>query len=442
MSSFAQKVDKQIINDSLFLLANDNIEKFRKGDLEIKIVDENGVGISNVSLEINQISHDFLFGNLSEEIFRENVSKADFDKFSKHFTDLFNFTEVTVKWAPYEPKQGQPQWQKLNEKIAWSKANNITVKGHALGWTHEAGTPLWLQKYSVDEANVLYEARIKNLVGGFKSDISSWDVVNEPINTIPWERALLDTLSKDGEIDAGYRYKTEEIRLKETFSWVKKSVDWAYEANPKGDFIINEFYVIAKPEIREQFFALIDTLIATGTPVTGIGIQAHEPRDRWFSPLEVMTTFDRLSELGLPLHITEFTPQSAAKPISGGWRAGVWNEETQAEFAVEFYTLAFGHPAIKSIHWWGLSDRWIWLEGGGLLDKNLDPKPVYNQLKQLIKEKWMTKGLGLKTDKEGVTKLRGFYGIYEVVIVLPNGEKLYKKLHLKEGGNHQLELDI
>lgn len=437
-----QDLEKKRIEDSLLTVANENIEKYRKGTLELMLIDSTGQSIPGVQLTINQVSQDFLFGNLSEEIFRENISEADFQKFTERFTELFNFTELTVKWAPYEPIQGRPQWQKLQQKIDWCKNNNITPKGHTLGWTHEAGTPRWLQKYPIDHANILYEARIKNLVGGFSNEINSWDVVNEPVTTIPWEKALLDTLSVEGKIDEGYRYATQGISLAETVPWVKNSFDWAREANQSGEFIINEFFVIAKPEVREKYFQLIDTLLSMDVPVKGIGIQAHEPRDRWFSPLEIVVTFNRLQELGLPLHITEFTPQSSGIPITGDWKEGVWDEEAQADFSEMFYTLAFGHPAMKSIHWWGLSDRWIWLKGGGLLDKNLDPKPVYHRLKGLIKEKWMTKNLTLQTNKNGLISFKGFYGEYEVLIELPSGEKILRKIHLKEEGDASTILKI
>ncbi len=125
--------------------------------------------------------------------------------------------------------------------------------------------------------------------------------------------------------------------------------------------------VIARQPDRERFYQLVAELKRRGTPISGLGIQAHEPREEWFSPEKVRTTLDRLGELGYPLHITEYIPQSGGKPITGGWREGTWTEETQAEFAEQFYRLCFGHPAVVSINWWGLSDRQIWLPGGGLL---------------------------------------------------------------------------
>jgi GH35 family endo-1,4-beta-xylanase len=333
--------------------AKQNIETYRKGDVSITILDAEGNPVKNATVTINQVTQDFLFGNLCEEIFSPRISPQDSITFTKRFTDLFNFTEITaIKWAPYEPQQGKTGWQQLQRTLDWCMANHITTKGHTLGWTHDAGTPHWLLKLPANEAMELYKARILNLVGGFKNQIKMWDVVNEPVNTIPLEKAMQDTISGNGQIDAGFRYNVKGITIDETLPWVENSFNWTKQADPAGDFILNEFYLIAKPEVREKFYDLVKALQRHKAPVTGLGIQAHEPREQWFSPVEIMNTFDQLKDLGLPLHITEFIPQSSGKPITGGWRQGSWTEEAQAEFSEQFYTLAFSYPSIKSIHWW------------------------------------------------------------------------------------------
>ncbi|GAB3219331.1 endo-1,4-beta-xylanase [Algoriphagus aestuariicola] len=431
---FSQEENKRQIEEKLLLEAKSNIEKHRKGNAQITVLNAQGEPESNMKIEINQISHDFLFGNLSEEVFRPELTDSERTKFTEMFTGLFNFTELTVKWAPYEPQQGKPEWEKLQEKLDWCFASGVVPKGHTLGWTHDAGTPEWLYHYSPEEATQLYEARIKNLVGGFRDQITSWDVINEPVTTIPWELALLDTVGGQNKIDDGIRYKVDGITLNQTIPWVENSYRWAYEANPDGDFIINEFYTIAKPEIREKYFNLITELLQREVPVTGIGIQGHEPREMWFSPVELVATFDKFQELGLPLHITEFTPQSSGKTITG-WREGVWTEEAQAEFAEQFYTLAFGHPAMASIHWWGLSDRFIWLKSGGLIDRDFNPKPVYHRLKKLIKEDWMTKGLQLTSDQNGQVDFRGFFGKYELTLTDSEGSICKKEIHLNKNAS-------
>jgi GH35 family endo-1,4-beta-xylanase len=439
ITSFSGGTDEEIkrnigVEKHYLELAKQNIEKYRKGNATVLITDDKGKPVKNLKIELNQTTQDFLFGNLSEEVI--NLLPEEAIKFEERFVALFNFTELTVKWEPYEPKQGKPEWQKLQEKLDWCLKNNITPKGHTLGWTHRAGTPDWLLKLPLEMANELYKARIHNLVGGFKNQIKIWDVVNEPVNTIPWESALKDTIYAEAKIDDGVRYNTENITLEETLPWIEKSFEWAAEANKNGDFILNEFYLIAKPDIREKFYLLLKELKNKNIPVTGIGIQAHEPREMWFSPIDLIKTYDRMNEFGLPLHITEFIPQSSGKTITGGWREGTWTENAQAEFAEQFYTLTFGYPSIASIHWWGLSDKNIWLKGGGLLDKEYNPKPVYNRLLKLIKEDWMTKNLKMKSNHKGEVSFRGFYGDYEVEIEDESGNVYRKNVHLKEGSEN------
>lgn len=431
--AFQISPDKKKVEEELLSKARQNIENYRKGTASLKVYDSSGKPLKNIKVEINQQTQDFLFGNLIEESFSARLTQEEAKTFRERFLALFNFTELTIiKWAPYESEQGKQQWQKLQQQLEWCKQHGVTPKGHTIGWTHVAGTPRWLQKLPANIATDLYKARIHNLVGGFKNSLSMWDVVNEPVTTIPWERALADTLSTVGQIDEGFRYNVKGITLNETIPWVENSYKWAGEANAKGDFVINEFYVIAKPQIREKYFELIKELLRRNTPITGIGIQAHEPREMWFSPIEVVATFHKFDSLKLPLHITEFIPQSSSKTITGGWREGTWTEEAQAEFAEQFYTLAFGHPSMRSIHWWGLSDKMIWLKGGGLLDEDLAPKPVYKRLLKLIKEDWMTKNVLVQTDKKGAASFRGFFGAYKITVANGNSSSKEFMFHLDE----------
>lgn len=220
-----QQQERSRIEKEYLARARQDIETYRKGAASLVITDEAGKPMKNVQVQINQVSQDFLFGNLSEEAFRPGLKAEEATKFKEKFTALFNFTELTVKWAPYEPQQGKPEWQKLQEKLDWCKANGVTPKGHTLGWTHEAGTPRWLLRLPHDQATDLYKARIQNLVGGFKNQIRMWDVVNEPVTTIPWEKALLDTNIGAGYIDAERGTTSGELR------WKKRCRGWRSRTN-------------------------------------------------------------------------------------------------------------------------------------------------------------------------------------------------------------------
>ncbi len=407
--------------------ARHNIENYRKSGAALTFVNENGQPLENIRVEINQVTQDFLFGNkLFELILNYPEEKARADEFKERYKALFNFAVFPFFWAADERTASTPEWKKKEDALNWALENRIACKGTPLGWTSPHGTPQWLLDLPEQTATELYKARLYNHVIGYKGKVDTWILVNEPVNTVPWDIAL-----EDKENNNDLRYNIRGYGTSDFAPWVDQSFKWAFEANPDGNYILNEYFTLAIPEIRDRFNDLLEELRKRNTPVSGIGIQGHEPREMWFSPIEVFRTFDLYKEFGLPLHITEFIPQSSGKDITG-WRGGTWTEEAQAEFAEQFYTLAFGHPAVASITWWGFTDRRIWLEGGGLLDEEYNPKPVYNRLMKLIKEEWMTKDLNLKTDKNGQVSFRGFYGTYQVVATRRDGTSQTLDIHLKD----------
>ena len=445
----SQQINKTKIEQEYLEKARKNIEHFRKGDASLLLIDSKGKPLKDVSVEIDQVSQDFLFGNIPWELIgsvswnngglikeEEPYEPYKLDKLKEKYKALFNFAVLPYYWSFYEYEPGNPEWQRFEATINWCLENEITLKGHPLAWTNSYGTPEWLLKLPADIATDLLKARIYENVIGYKGRVNIWDVVNEPANTVPWEIALKDTVNNDN-----FRYTTEGITIDQKADWVEKAYEWANHANPDGTYILNEFATLAFPEIRERFYQLIKELLRRNTPIKGIGIQAHEPREEWFSPVEMYSTFDLYSKFNLPIHITEFFPQSGGKNITG-WREGIWTEDAQAECAEQFYTLAFGHPSVVSISWWGLSDRNIWLPGGGLLDEEYNPKPVYNRLMKLIKEDWMTKNVILTSDKKGFVEFRGFYGKYRLKITKPDGTTCVLSIHLKEEADNHWEFQL
>jgi GH35 family endo-1,4-beta-xylanase len=209
--------------------------------------------------------------------------------------------------------------------------------------------------------------------------------------------------------------------------------------------IINDYEQIVSTFIldtRQRFYDLIAELLKRGTPVHGIGLQAHEPALEWYSPQEFKNTLDFYAELGLPLHITEFIPQSSGETIKG-WKKGKWTQEAQAEYAEQIYRLSFGHSSVKSINWWGLSDRYIWQErlNGGLIDENYNPKLVYKTIRKLITEEWRTPKIN-DSLRNGEVVFQGFYGKYKVILTTDEGSVHVFTIHLCRKESNQFEFKI
>ena len=420
--------------------ASENVEKYRKGDASLTFHSHSGEPITNAKVTIEQISQDFMFGNIIFPLvgvlhkFRDmDVYRPDI--FKNRFKDIFNMAIFPFYWSAYEDIQGRPNWQRILPALEWCQLNGITAKGHPLAWVERGGTPKWIYDLPVEQTEELLKARIVNAVRGFKGQIDIWDVVNEPVHTKTWSQVM----------EEPFIMRYTDTPINDVADWVEKCYRWAHEANPAAELVINDYEQIVSTFIldtRQRFYDLVAELQKRGVPVHGVGLQAHEPRLEWYSPDEFMKALNFYAELGLPLHITEFIAQSSEEPING-WKEGTWNAEAQAEYAEQIYRLSFGHPAVESINWWGLSDRYIWQERqqGGLIDENYKPKPVYNTLKKLIKEEWMTPKSSQSLN-DGSVKFRGFYGNYKISITTDQGDVHVFNVHLskKEANRYDFKL--
>jgi endo-1,4-beta-xylanase len=412
--------------------ANENIEKYRKGDIEVRFLLRDGKPVSDAKVTIHQKTSDFMFGCIIFDLIRDENTYRE-DLFRERFKQLFNLAVFPFYWPGYEPTQGFTGWSDMLKVIDWCKVNGITTKGHPLVWATSSGTPGWLTEYTEAETEELLKTRVLNITAGFRGRIDLFDVVNEPVNVKTWKHKM-ETFNDENDWGV-----SDTIKL--IADYVEQALRWAHQGNPAATLLINEYRTIADKEVRKRYDDLLSELHSRNVPLMGMGIQAHEPRQDWFSPVEVWNTFDLYSRFGYPIHITEFHPQSSGVPITGGWRTGSWTPEAQAEFTEQFVRLCFGHPAVASINWWGLSDRNIWLPGGGLIDENYQPKPVYKVLDNLINHEWRTTTT-TKTDMHGTASFRGFYGIYEICIERPGNKSRFFRIHANKNEQNKWEFTI
>jgi GH35 family endo-1,4-beta-xylanase len=425
------------VESRLLKQAADGAEKFRKGDAWLTFRTQDGQPLSGVNVEIRQKTHDFLFGALLFGLVSHPGSEPyRVEEYREQFKALFNMGVLPFYWEGYELAAGMPQWRRHEHVVEWALANGITLKGHPLVWSNPAGMPRWLYPLPVETTETLLSARVTSTVLGLAGKINLWDIVNEPVNMVSWRTAHADPSENEG---ARYKY----IPIEEVARWIAPYYRLAHQVNPQATLVLNDFYQIMKPEVRQRFLSLVQQLKAERVPIGALGIQTHEPSDAWFPPEEVVKTLDLLGSLGYPLEITEFIPQSSGIPIAGGWREGRWTEQSQADYAEQIYRLAFGHPSVEVINWWGFSDRDAWRAGGGFVTAEYEPKLVYRRLMQLVHQEWETR-LSATTDQEGRLKFRGFYGQYEILLKLPQGDLRGFTLHLskKTGQENRFALTV
>ena len=358
------------------------IEKHRKKDAKVRIVDAQGKPVGNVRISVEQTGHEFLFG-CNIYMFDRYRDEARNDTYKRRFDELFNYATVGFYWRWYESERGKPQYDYTDKVVAWCREHRIRMTGHPLLWGNRAGVPPWSQGQPSPESQ---RQRVVDIMQRYQGQIDFWEVVNEPSHLA------------EPKIDQPYR--------------------WARQAVPAAYLIINDYHVLA--DGCPRFLQLVTDAKQNGVPFDGIGIQAHEPRTMRFPLDRVQKILDQYAVLGKELHITEFTPASSGKKISGSHREGVWDEAAQADYAVKFYRVCFAHPSMRAITWWDLCDEGSWLPGGGMLRADMSPKPVYEQLRQLIHDEWKSR-VTTTTDADGRFSFRGFFGEYRVTIELLGG---------------------
>jgi endo-1,4-beta-xylanase len=371
------------------------IEKYRKGDASLRLIEPNGKPIgADATVTIAQTNHKFLFGC---NIFKLGRCWTPDDNaaYEKHFAALLNFATLPFYWWNYERIRGKPDDARTEEIVRWCKAHNVTTKGHPLAWN-------WAeQPWLPDEPEAAMQAqfkRIERCVRRFAGDIDIWDVVNEATE---YDREQLRNRAPK---------LTEAIRKMGVGAYVCKAFQTARKANPEATLIIND-YRTDPAYIEKVISKLVDE---NGNPLYDvIGIQSHMHGGYWGAQ-HVWNVCERFAKFGKPLHFTETTLVSGPRK-QPRWNTTPEGEKRQAEQVAEFYHILFSHPAVEAITWWDFTDQGAWQRApAGLVRADMTPKPAYEELQRLVKGQWWTQ-TNAALEADGSIRFRGFFGQYKVV---------------------------
>jgi len=373
--------------------ADARIEKFRKGDVVLRLVLPGRPLKAGLNVKIEQTQHKFLFGC---NIFKLGRCRTEQDNaaYEKHFAALLNYATLPFYWWSYERQQGRPDDARTEEFVRWCKAHGVITKGHPLAWNW--GQPPWLP----DEPEAAMQAqfgRIERCVRKFKGDIDIWDVVNEATH---YDR---DKAKRDAPA------LTEAIRRMGIGQYVRRAFKVARAANPQATLIIND-YRTDRAYADKVISELVDE---NGQPLYDvIGIQSHMHGGYWGAD-KTWQVCEQFAKFGKPLHFTETTLVSGPR-TKKGWFTTAVGEKRQAEQVAEFYRVLFSHPAVEAITWWDFTDQGAWQRApAGLVRADMSPKPAYEQLQYLIKSRWWT-NIETKLERGGKVRFRGFFGQYKV----------------------------
>ena len=405
-------------NEELYKSKLSDIEKYRKGDKRIRILDEKGAPVLNKRVKITQNTHEFKYG-ANIFLLDEFPTKEENEIYRDTFHRYFNLATVPFYWAELEPEEGKIRFAKDSPKIyrrpapdlclEYCAEKGVTPKLHCL--YYDKFTPSWLPKGDREKMRYLYDKRFREIAQRYAGKMWEYEVTNEMLEIGSWAGQKC-ILSDDRDI-----------------------MDWCYNTareyfGKDAVLLINEgnkIPSIAKSGFMSPVMLEYRGLLDRGVSIDKIGMQHHaftgvngdqlsmiEGDKDMFNAEYIDHALKILATLGKPLEITEMTI-----PCVGEGKEG---EECQAELVKYLYTYFFACPEMQSVVYWTTVDNMCysdpnmpsWNENickAGLFRRDLTPKPAAIMLKKLFSEVWHTE-CETVTDGEGYARFRGFFGDY------------------------------
>ncbi len=380
--------------------AFERIEKIRKSDLQIKLVDGNGDPMANQSVRVKLDRHAFGFGT-SVDSWKIMGQDEDSAKYRAILKENFNVgvIENGFKWPFWDEK---PEYRQQSiDSMRWLKDNNLKVRGHVMVWPGQYHLPDWVKSLKDNPAALkgVLGSRIREMSYLTKDFAQDWDVINEGFDN----HELMDVLGDEAMVQ-----------------WFKE----ADAALPNCDLYYNDFAALVRgghpTAHKEHYVKTIKFLIDNGAPIDGIGIQGHFG-SLLTPPHRILQELDDLSKFEKKIMITEFD-------------VIVPDEQLRADFLRDFYISCFSHEAVDGIVCWGFWSEAHWMPLASFYNKDWSLTKLGKQWQEL-RSQWQTDET-LTTDSNGVVKLRGFIGDYKVDV----GEKTFDLVLPKSGADVELKI--
>ena len=270
--------------------------------------------------------------------------------------------ENAMKFAPLCPSRNQYDFRGADGIVDFAEAHVMQVRGHTLVWHNQL--PRWLREgiWTRDESIEILREHIMTVVERYRGRVLVWDVLNEGV-------------ANDGSL-------RDTIWLKNIGShYIDLAFRWAHEADPDALLFYNDTHAEGLGRKSDAIHALVQDLLRRGVPIHGVGLQMHISLESAPKPQDVLTNINRLSALGLQVHITEMDVR-IKEPVTKE------KLDAQARVYRDMLEVCLSAQNCTAFVMWGFTDRYSWIprffrgtRAGLIFDESYQPKPAYNALR-------------------------------------------------------------
>lgn len=334
---------------------------------------------------------DFLIGAaLSATIIKQQDPKL-IALVNKDFNSIT--PENCMKWGEMRDEDGSWKWQDADAFVDFGTKHKLHMVGHTLGWHSQIPDSVFKNKDGtyVTKAELAKRQKehITTIVSRYKGKLAAWDVVNEAVGD--------DNKMRDSH---WYKIMGDDFLV--------NAFNLAHEIDPKAHLMYND-YNNERPEKRQATIEMIKRLQQRGTPIHGLGMQAHIGLETNMQDFE--DSILAYSALGLKVHLTELdidvlpsvwnlpvaeiSTRFEYKPERDPYTKGLPKEidEKLAKAYESLFKILLKHrDKIDRVTFWGVSDDASWLNDfpiNGrtnyplLFDRKHQPKAAYFRLLDL-----------------------------------------------------------
>jgi len=284
-------------------------------------------------------------------------------------------TAATMYYFMTETGQGDFTFADGDAMIALTKANGMAVHCHHLIGPN-IYLPSWLTsgKFTAAQLTQIMITHIQTVMGHFKGQCASWDVVNEALNM-------------DGTLNTSSTNIWANI-IGPTY--IDIALQTARQTDPAAKLYYNDYYIENQTTKTPGLYSLLAGMQGRGTPIDGVGLQAHwipgNSDPNWVPILSSMqANMAQLAKMGLSARISELD----ARLLLPASSAALTNQATIYSTTVQ---ACLNSPNCVSITQWGGDDGTSWIPGAfpgygsaTMFDASFQPKPAYTAVMNTLR---------------------------------------------------------
>ncbi len=367
--------------------AAERIQKYRKADVTVSVVDQAGQPVKGAEVHIQMQRHAYGFGTFLESGVITGTG-LDADKLREWTLKLFNRCTTPIYWSDWG-WANPVERERYRQCAKWAFDNALATRGHCIIYPGWEFLPLAVRKLEGDPPALrkrLLEQVVEVTEATRPFRFREYDVCNELRNL----KEIHNLLGREAVAE-----------------WFKV----AREHAPDSRMAINENTILTRRGItqaeQDNYAEWIQYLVNQGQGPDVIGMQAHFD-EAVTDPETVLRILSRFEKFGKPIQITEFDLITR-------------DEQGQAQYTRDFLTAVFSHPSTEAFTMWGFWEGRMWQPVGAMIRKNRELKPNGQAYRDLVFKEWWT-DVRCTTDADGLCSIRGFKGDYKIIVTADEKE--------------------